>query len=394
MKNIKKLYFIIFIAIFGWSNPSKAAHILSGSLSYECLGNDQYTITLEIYRDCASGGALFDNPAAIAIYSNGLMINNFAAPQNGGIEAIFLGSLGSCVWGLPNYCVEKGTYTFNVELPETNESYTLVYQRCCWSTDFSNIENPAERGVTIKTEITPAAQTFCNNQPGFGFPLTVVSCVNELTSLPLASFDNEGDSLVYELCGPIEGGGPLGTSGNPGNPGNPNSCDGVQPNPPCPPPFDPLPFASGFDINNPFPTANGIVLDQSAGAFEYTPTVVGRFVFALCMTEYRNGQQIGYYCQNLELSVFPDALPVNSVSDNEDWKLLNSFQVARIRLKKETISSDVNINIFDINGRLISRHSFQNTNEVSISTDSFGSGIYFIHIQEPTFTQVIKLLHF
>lgn len=33
--------------------PASATHISGGKIYYECLGNDQYRITLVVYRDCA-----------------------------------------------------------------------------------------------------------------------------------------------------------------------------------------------------------------------------------------------------------------------------------------------------------------------------------------------------
>jgi hypothetical protein len=35
-----------------FSLQSAANHILGGNISYECLGGDQYQITLTIYKDC------------------------------------------------------------------------------------------------------------------------------------------------------------------------------------------------------------------------------------------------------------------------------------------------------------------------------------------------------
>ncbi len=389
---MKKIYIVFFFFIFSVNNSLKAAHILSGSMSYECLGNNQYEVTLTIYRDCSGLGALFDNPAFVAIYLDNNLINNLGITVNGNIETIIPEPFGDCPANFPNYCVEKGTYTFIVNLPENANIYTIVYQRCCWSTSFSNIINPPETGITIKTDITAAAQMLCNNQPESEMPFSYAACVDQMVSLPLANFDGEGDSLVYELCTPIKGGGPTGT---PEFPGDPNSCFGVQPNPPCPPPFEVLSFVSGLDLNNPFPTESGITLNPIVTTIEFTPNVIGRYVYALCTTEFRDGQQIGYYCQNLELAVFPEQpSSLNSISNDSDWTLINSNQNAQIHLKKESISTHVDIRIFDVNGKLINRFSDQNTNEILLPTDSFDSAIYFIQIQEPNSIQVIKFLHF
>ena len=43
---------------------------LEGEIFYECLGGDQYRITLKVYRDCLNGEAPFDNPATISVYNS------------------------------------------------------------------------------------------------------------------------------------------------------------------------------------------------------------------------------------------------------------------------------------------------------------------------------------
>jgi len=47
---------------------SLATHIVGGEIYYRCLGNNNYEITMKIYRDCYLGQAGFDQPANLAIY--------------------------------------------------------------------------------------------------------------------------------------------------------------------------------------------------------------------------------------------------------------------------------------------------------------------------------------
>ena len=45
----------------------QATHIVGGEMNYRCLGDDQYEITLSVYRDCINAGydTEFDDPAYI-----------------------------------------------------------------------------------------------------------------------------------------------------------------------------------------------------------------------------------------------------------------------------------------------------------------------------------------
>ena len=51
-------------------NVLQATHIVGGEMNYTCLGNDEYEITLTIFRDCYNGNpnAWFDNPASIGVF--------------------------------------------------------------------------------------------------------------------------------------------------------------------------------------------------------------------------------------------------------------------------------------------------------------------------------------
>ena len=43
---------IFFILFGGQANTLKADHVMGADMSYRCLGNDKYKITVKFYRDC------------------------------------------------------------------------------------------------------------------------------------------------------------------------------------------------------------------------------------------------------------------------------------------------------------------------------------------------------
>ena len=62
-------------------------------------------------------------------------------------------------------CVERGTYSFDIFLPNSNEGYTIAYQRCCRNPSVINIENPEDFGSTFYVNI-PGGNL--NNNIAFG----------------------------------------------------------------------------------------------------------------------------------------------------------------------------------------------------------------------------------
>ncbi|MCB0687033.1 MAG: hypothetical protein KDC53_10920, partial [Saprospiraceae bacterium] len=72
LKSSRSLRLAFMMAMVLWSVSGFATHIVGGDLTYRCLGNDKYEITLMFYRDCLGGNpeADFDDPASIAIYDS------------------------------------------------------------------------------------------------------------------------------------------------------------------------------------------------------------------------------------------------------------------------------------------------------------------------------------
>jgi hypothetical protein len=92
-------------------------------------------------------------------------------------------------------------------------------------------------------EITPASQNNQNSSPQFSLFPPIAICANFPIEFDHSAFDKDGDSLVYSLCAPFEGGGNDDTGVN--------GCLVVAPQPDCPPPFDEVTFRNPYSIINP-----------------------------------------------------------------------------------------------------------------------------------------------
>ena len=47
-----KTRLLLVLALLAVMQSSVAEHLVGGEIFYECLGGDQYLITLKVYRDC------------------------------------------------------------------------------------------------------------------------------------------------------------------------------------------------------------------------------------------------------------------------------------------------------------------------------------------------------
>jgi len=90
----------------------QAAHIIGGELSYSCLGNGDYEITMKIYRDCQGNGAQFDGPGngRMSIYNGSDLTNEFdrITMPNPVVTDIQPDINNPCLILPSNVCVEQG----------------------------------------------------------------------------------------------------------------------------------------------------------------------------------------------------------------------------------------------------------------------------------------------
>ncbi|MEO1437778.1 MAG: PKD domain-containing protein, partial [Bacteroidota bacterium] len=289
LSTFKKL-FLLFLLSAGFSIPGYSAHIVGGEMTYECLGGDNYRITMRVYRDCFSGGAPFDAFASITIYRGDQ--TNIDNPfrnldiQLTASEEINLNVSNPCLVPPNNVCVQRGDYTFDINLPFHPSGYHVSYQRCCRNETINNIFMPGDVGATYTTLITGQSLQACNSSPEFNDFPPIVICANEFINFDHAATDADGDSLVYRFCTPLTGGGTDGVDNNL----PPTGPNGVRPDPATPPPYTPVDFiGSLYSIDQPLGQPANASIDPATGLLDGLPPILGQFVVGICVDEYRNG---------------------------------------------------------------------------------------------------------
>lgn len=284
---MKNRYYLLLS--FGWIlllsllsiKPAEAAHLIGGEVSYSCEGNNLYTISLRIYRDCAGGGASFDNNASVAIYDiNGSLIRQLSIDQGPVLSLNNNLTSDPCVTVPPNLCAEYTDYIDTVSLPPILGGYTIVHQRCCRNSVIGNVVNPGSYGNTYSITI-PSMDTTCNSSPEITQPLDNVICLNRPANIDIQVSESDGDSLSYELCQIYAGGGQGG-----------GGCNSVIPVPPCPPPFNSVAFAAPYTFLNPIPAGQPFTINPITGRLSGTPAQLGIYVAGICISEWRNGQRL------------------------------------------------------------------------------------------------------
>ena len=289
--NMRKLYLIALLCALAGS--AFATHIVGGELNYTCLGNNQYEITLVVFRDCYNGSpnAYFDDPASIGIFDRtNKLLQEIRIPLMGD-DTLSPVLSNPCLVVPPNVCVHTTTYRTVVNLPPIIGGYQIAYQRCCRNQTLANIIDPLATGATYMVEISEKALLECNSNPKFQQWPPIYICANEPISFDQSAIDADGDSIVYRLCTPLTGADQV----------NP------QPQPPNNPPYAPVtwidpPYGVSNMLNG-SPGGEPLQIDLHTGLLTGLPNTVGQFVVGICVEEYRDGELISTTRRDFQYNV-------------------------------------------------------------------------------------------
>jgi len=284
----------ILLALF-CSATLLASHVVGGNIHYRCLGNDTYEITVDFELDCGAGDGeaiLQDSFATIKVFdTNNNWLTDLGTNGEWTVPVQDVIQIGdpniACRVLADEVCVQRQRYVAIVTLPFNPDGYILSYRRCCRNNTLLNVVDPLNTGGTYWIELTPDAQMLCNNAATFKNDPDVYLCSNEDLEFDASAIDIDGDSLVYKLCVPTEG--------------------GTDPDPLSNavyyPPFQDITFTSGFDLNNFLGVGTPLAIDPSTGLLTANAGMIGQFIVGICVEEYRDGVKISETRRDFEYNV-------------------------------------------------------------------------------------------
>jgi gliding motility-associated-like protein len=291
-----KIYLFNLIAVFVLLLPEAGAtHIVGGDMTYRCLGNNEYEITLTFTRDCEYGAddARFDNYAIVTIYDQ--YFNPVSLGANGMVLIPFAGDYtiettleNNCEIVGDEVCVHQSVYRDTILLFPKDGGYILSYQRCCRNSTLKNIDDPLETGSTEMIHITEEALNQCNSTPVFNQWPDIYICTNRPIDFDHSATDPDGDSLVYSLYTPYRGA----SVKNP----KPDRFDEFDT------PFEPLQWSAGYSVSN---MLGGIPMqiDPQTGFITGIPDQAGQFIVGIMVQEYRDGQLLSSVRRDFEYNI-------------------------------------------------------------------------------------------
>ncbi|HRW90291.1 MAG TPA: hypothetical protein P5027_10095, partial [Flavobacteriales bacterium] len=252
----------------GW-HGARAAHFSGASITYECLGGNQYQVSLDLFVDC-SGVAVI--PQDLVFQSDcGDLFTVFDIPVSPPTEVSQL-----CPAELPNSTCNGGAlpgiehYVFQTTVNlAACDDWTISWSVCCRNTTVNLVANPA---MYVEASLSSATAP-CNNSPSFTDQSLPYVCVNQEVNYNFGVTEPDGNTLVYSLIN-ARYAAPLPT---------------------------PCTYTAGYTGGNPVP---GIMLDPVNGQITFTPTITGNYVVVVLVEEYdAMGNLIGTVMRDLMFTV-------------------------------------------------------------------------------------------
>jgi gliding motility-associated-like protein len=297
MNNLTRFLLLLATCFFIVGNI-KATHLIGGNLGYEYIGPVgnmfRYKIVFSTFTNCDNTSQIPfpENPLTIGVYYHD-NANPDAIKQRYTTVTVNLVDTNLIKPALPNNCtvgqetcIIEGIYEGFVNLPFNLSGYHLFYERCCRNGGIVNLINPGDQANAFYAYIPSTLVK--NSSPSFTDLPTPFICVGDTVSILNTAIDPDGDLLVFSFVLPYNG---FSSSANPA-PAPPNPLNWPIPG---------VNYVAGFSENQPFGANGYSYINASTGLTSYKIPNIGKYVIAVEIKEYRNGNLIGISRRDLQL---------------------------------------------------------------------------------------------
>ena len=272
---------LIVLTIYCSFKTADASHIVGGEINYTCVSDYTFRFKVSLYMEPTglnAANSLVDASVMMNIYNtqDPEGFDSLFSVDRSSIDTIYTFYISACSNDELSDSVYKWNFEFEYTFEPNDSGYTVGYWRCCRPLNITNVEDNMGLALTIDIPDSTILNSACNSSPTFdAFPPKFV-CATDNFNIFSSATDADGDSLVYSLCAPKNGGTTLLT----------NQDEDEDPD--LLPPFQSILYRDGYSAINPFGDSQ-IEINPNTGVITGTSANQGRYVVGICVEEYRNG---------------------------------------------------------------------------------------------------------
>lgn len=268
---ISLIAIISIFSIFLNFNKTYASHVPGGNVTYECVGPNQYLVTLTLFEDCGTAFTGATNQTISITNDCGLVNPNGSLPNTvfqQEISQLCPSSMGQseCNGGtLPGIYMHQ--WQAVITLPAGCDSWTFGYSSCCNNTTTNVTGQPGYYWDAVLNSNTAP----CNTSPQITNPAVPYVCVGQAVCYNLGVYEPDGNTLVYSLVSAQSAAGTV------------------------------VPYNGGYSGAVPIP---GITIDPLTGQIDFTPLVQGNYVVTILIEEFdAAGNLVGSVTHQIQFEV-------------------------------------------------------------------------------------------
>ena len=306
----------IFCSMFLLSQVGWASHIVGGSINMNLLsqsGNKLlYEISISLILDETTLNAgNSDTDIVVNMYSisQKLLVNTFILRPFGSRRSVVYKNAACAKQRNLKFseAIYRTTFSFSSELYDDPQGYRLVWERCCRSSNLSNIDS--RQGMVFYLLIPPLfknGQPFINSSPSYLVPDGDYICSNKPFQLKFSAVDKDNDELRYSLDDPLAG--------------YTNTSLFVNPPDVFRESYPIVAWFTGFNAQNAIPGKPALSINPKTGVLSVFALEVGVYVFSVKCEEFRDGVKIGETRRDFQLPVVdcPKQTPPKPLILNEN----------------------------------------------------------------------------
>jgi hypothetical protein len=288
------IYPLLFLGLLVGYLPRANAFPMGSDISWTCLGQDSFLVTLVVYRDC-NGNTIGANSIDFHCTTSGTLITSLSVYPGTGVDITPVCNT-SCTRCQSSGCsfpygIQRYTMQGIVSLNGAGSccSITLSWAQCCRSSAITTISTVGTDNLYTEAKLDRCISP-CDNSPTFNNPPVMITCVGlDVTFLQnTQDIDTSGtghklDSLTYEWVSPLRAAG--------------SSINYIGQYT-----YNRAIYFWGFP-NDALPFPRGLHLDLQNGQIQFRPMKAEITIMVVKVNEFRNGVKIAELRREMEVIV-------------------------------------------------------------------------------------------
>ncbi len=325
-----KITAVMIVILVSANQKTYATHAMGAQITYKSLGNNTFVFTYSFYFDCSSTYPMlptydFDLNSPSCNFDTTVTMKMDTALSGFEVTPVCPHDTTTCVNPnsiYPGVKVYIYTDTFNLGSHHCGDFY-ISYSMASRNGNINDISGPGNDALTVFAMLNDTISPAPNSPYFSNLPVPYI-CAGQTYCYNNGAVDPDGDSLVYSLMTPLDGG------------TNPSTFAINQ-----------VQYISGYSVDSPIACSFLPQFDSTTGTFCIDPSGAMVGVMAVLVTVYRHGVLIGEVERDIQLNIIQCTGSVPNLTGIDSLPVFSDTVCAQVPFTFYVYSSDFDTSLVD-----------------------------------------------